>query len=93
MSHRRHGRLSRSSRRTSSDRHIENLESRTLFSGDPKALAAAGFTALEWNGQQAYAKAGEWILRLDGIAGKRNDQLNAVNGQAKHLRNMPEAVS
>src|SRR5215213_4342637 len=77
MSHRRCGRSDRPSRPIPQGRSIEMLEPRTLFSAADQALAAAGFAAMQWNGQQAYAKAGEWILHVDGITGKRSNQLDA----------------
>src|SRR3954465_2863033 len=58
---------------------VELMESRVLLSADPAALAADGFVPITWNGQNTFAKAGSWIVRLDGLAGQPGRQLGAAN--------------
>ena len=66
---------------------VERLEGRQLMSADPAALAAAGFEPVEWNGQTAYAKPGQWILSVGGHNGSAKKQLDAVNASLKQVRN------
>src|SRR5688500_4279707 len=58
---------------------LENLESRRLMSADPAHLRAAGFEPIQWQGRETYVRPGEWIVRIDGLAGARGKQLKAAN--------------
>ena len=71
-------------------RLVERLESRQLMSAavaaaDPAVLAANGFEPITWNGQQAYAKPGQFVLRVGDVNGKPADQLAKVNAKIKNL--------
>ena len=55
-------------------------------------MAAAGYEAIEWQGQQAYAKPGQFILRLDDVHGRADQQLNAVNKLLGHARHDAKAT-
>src|SRR5688572_5212938 len=81
-----------SRRSARSFRGIERLESRSLFSSVVPDLAAAGFEQIEWNGQTAYAKPGQFILRMDDVHGRADQQLNAVNKVLGNVRNDAKAT-
>ena len=47
----------------------EQLESRRLLSAVPQSVLDAGFEPIEWRGETVYAKPGQWLLQLKGVAG------------------------
>src|SRR5688500_8922900 len=73
-------------------RIIDSLESRSLFSSVAPDLVAAGVEQIEWNGQKTYAKPGQFILRLDNVHGRADQQLNAVNNALGNVRNDAKAT-
>ena len=79
MSHSSSPRPTRPSRSRFVATEVESLESRRLMSADPAALRAAGFEPVEWQGRENYARPGEWIVRIDGLAGARGKQLKGAN--------------
>ena len=71
-------------------RMVERLEARQLMSttvaaADPAVLAADGYEPIAWNGQQAYAKPGQFVLKVGDVNGKPADQLAKVNAKIKNL--------
>jgi subtilisin family serine protease len=61
---------------------VENLESRRLLSaGVPQAVLENGYQPIQWNGQQALAKPGQWLLKLQDVKGRPDAQLKAINQQ------------
>jgi subtilisin family serine protease len=59
---------------------VEALEQRTLMSISAADLQAAGFEAIQWNGQTTYVVPDEWIVQVDGLKGTANKQLDAADG-------------
>ena len=55
------------------------------MSMSPAALAAAGFDAMQWHGQKAYARPGNWIVRLDGLSGHGAAHLKQANALLTQL--------
>ncbi len=53
----------------------ESLEPRMLLSIAP---SPAGFHALKWHGHREYARAGEWVLKIDGVTGSPTRQLRLI---------------
>ena len=68
-----------SSSRRLSNTPFEALEARRMLSADPAALLADGFEPIVWNGQQAFARPGQFIVRIDGVNGRADQQLQKVN--------------
>ena len=67
---------------------FESLEGRQMLSASPseaERLAAAGFVPVTWNGQETFAKAGEWILNVGGTAAGATDPVGLVNALANNL--------
>jgi subtilisin family serine protease len=59
---------------------VETLESRRLLSaGVPQAVVDGGYEPVQWQGQQVFAKPGQWVLKLDDVNGRPDRQLNATN--------------
>src|SRR5688500_8863349 len=56
---------------------VESFEPRRLLSAAVD-LAARGIVPLAWQGQTAYARAGEWVVEFDGIAGKAAKQVARI---------------
>ncbi|HEV2296118.1 MAG TPA: S8 family serine peptidase [Tepidisphaeraceae bacterium] len=74
---------------------FENLESRRLLSSVPQGVLDAGFEPIQWRGETVYARPGQWLLQLKGVAGepdaqvaKANGQLGRVNGALKAIRHL-----
>src|SRR5687768_14182265 len=74
---------------------MEILELRQLLSGVPQSVLDAGFEPIELRGQTVYAKPGQWLLQLNGLAGnsdaqvaKANGQLGRINGAMKALKHL-----
>src|SRR5689334_11057665 len=59
---------------------VEALEQRTLLSMTAADLEAAGFKAIEWNGQTTYVVPDQWIVRVDGLKGAAKKQLGDADG-------------
>jgi subtilisin family serine protease len=59
---------------------VESLEQRTLLSMSAADLEAAGFQAIEWNGQTTYVVPDQWIVRVDGLKGAARKQLDDADG-------------
>jgi subtilisin family serine protease len=79
-------------RRTMESR-VESLESRRLLSAaadHSQALLADGFVPIDWQGEEAFARPGEWIVRLSGIKGNSAKQLKdagaALGGLGQGLK-------
>ncbi|HEY0007905.1 MAG TPA: S8 family serine peptidase [Tepidisphaeraceae bacterium] len=59
---------------------IENLEPRRLLSaGVPQAVLDQGYQPIQWHGQQAYAKPGQWMLKMNDVSGSQEAQLKGIN--------------
>ncbi len=72
---------------------LESLESRCLMSTSTSpALQVNGFEPVDWNGQQTYAKAGQWILSVDNVHGRADQQLNAINKLLGNVRKDAKAT-
>jgi len=66
----------------------EPLEPRRMLSVDASVAARLegdGFAAMDWKGQEVYARPGRWIVRLDGLDGKPGRQLEAANARLAGL--------
>jgi len=87
-------------RAKSSSTLVEMLESRVMLSTAPSvadqatvsSLRAAGYTPITWQGQQEYAKPGRWIMQVNGVTGKAQDQLTQINGLLSHSPNGIRAI-
>jgi len=72
---------------------LEPLEFRRLMSITIAATVEAnGFEQITWNGQQTYAKAGQWILSVDNVHGGADQQLNAINNLLGNVRKDAKAT-
>jgi hypothetical protein len=60
--------------------NFERLEDRRLMSSVPVAtLQAAGYAPIQWNGQQTFAKPGQFILSLNNVHGNGKLQIDQAN--------------
>ena len=64
---------------------VEAMESRRMLSAVPQSVLDAGFEPIEWRGETVYAKPGQWLLQLKGVAGAPDAQLAKANGQLGRL--------
>src|SRR5687768_3472768 len=72
-------------RHTANGWMMEILELRQLLSVVPQSVLDAGFEPIEWRGETVYAKPGQWLLQLKGVAGAPAAQLAKANGQLGRL--------
>lgn len=74
---------------------MDVLEPRRLLAAVPQAVLEDGFEPIQWRGETVYAKPGQWLLQLKGVAGapdaqvaKANGQLGRINGALKAIKHL-----
>lgn len=58
---------------------LENLERRQLLSAAPQGVLQQGFKPVQWQGEEAYARPGQWLLKVGNVAGATEQQLQSIN--------------
>ena len=72
---------------------LEHLESRQLLSAGDAALLAQGFAKVPWNGQEVFAQPGQWVMKVDGVRGNADRQLELLNRRLARARKGVRAVA
>lgn len=83
---------SRSPRVSGGIKPIESLEKRLLFSADGIDMVEAGFVQVSWQGQETWARPGEWVVQMEGLNGSPEEQLAAASRRVKRAGRSLEAV-